>query len=432
MPRQQVAGDDFNRADGALAGPNWQQATPGSGSVVIADNVIRGNNAYGDYLAAGWVSHTFGDDQYAEIDVAPNGLVWGEGNNIGLALRWDGQVDGSRSLYELLFGSFPDIELRITRVQAGSRTVLASVPYEPGGAFRLEGEAEGTTLRLLVNGAVQLTATDAALTSGRPGVVAKSGSDIPRPLGDNWSAGNIVPAGGGSDMAIIQFKRGTRAQIDTAAGASQLRIAEPYLLTDEGRMALGLAANSYADLTMRGVDLPVCWPIRTATPKVAGDIGATALTTLAVTSSRQYWVPVVVARKITLTALRISVTTASAGLASVGLYSNRVASGSDEPNQLLASATGLDTGTTGDKTGSISYTLQPGVLYWASLICAAAATLRAMAVGSIQPALGRTVNGTTMISHLYAAGSGSTLASPAPATFTAGTGSTPAIYLVGT
>jgi hypothetical protein len=31
----------------------------------------------------------------------------------------------------------------------------------------------------------------------------------------------------------------------------------------------------------------------------------------------------------------------------------------------------------------------------------------------------------------YAAGSGSTLASPAPATFTAGTGVTPAIYLVG-
>jgi hypothetical protein len=232
-------------------------------------------------------------------------------------------------------------------------------------------------------------------------------------------------------MAIIQFKRGTRAQIDSAASASQLRVAEPYLLTDEGRMALGLSATSYADLTMRGVDLPTCWPIRTANPKIAGDIGGTALSTITMTASRQYWIPLVSACKIDLTGLRISVTTAATGTASVGLYSNRIVSGSDEPNQLLASATGLDTGTTGDKTGTVSYTLQPGTLYWASVICAAAAVLRALAVGSVQPALGRTVNNTTMITHLYVAGSGSTLANPAPATFTAATGVAPAIYLVG-
>jgi hypothetical protein len=249
-----------------------------------------------------------------------------------------------------------------------------------------------------------------------------------------WTATAVsvkaAPSGGG-DMAIIQFKRGTRAQIDSAAGASQLRVAEPYLLTDEGRMALGLSATSYADLMMRSLDQPTCWPIRVATPKIAGDVNGTALSTITVTASRQYWIPMVVARKITLTGLRISVTTAATGAASIGLYSNRVVSGSDEPDQLLASVTGLDTGTTGDKTGTLSYTLQPGTIYWASVICAAAAVLRALAVGSVQPALGRTVNNTTMITYLYAAGSGSTLASPAPATFTAGTGVAPAIYLVG-
>jgi hypothetical protein len=232
-------------------------------------------------------------------------------------------------------------------------------------------------------------------------------------------------------VAIIQFKRGTRAQIDSAASSNQLRVAEPYLLTDENRMALGLSVNSYTDIMMRGLDQTMCWPIRTATPKIAGDLNGTALSTITMTASRQYWIPLVAARKIALTGLRISVTTAASGAAAIGIYSNRVVSGNDEPDQLLASVTGLDTGSTGDKTGTLSYTLQPGTIYWASVICAAAATLRALAEDSVQPALGRTVNNTTMITHLYASGSGSTLASPAPATFTAGTGVAPAIYLVG-
>jgi hypothetical protein len=233
-------------------------------------------------------------------------------------------------------------------------------------------------------------------------------------------------------MAIIRFKRGTRAQINSAADNSQLRAAEPYLVTDEGRMALGLSETSYADFMMRGLDQTTCWPIRTATPKIVGDIGGTALTTFAVAAARQYWIPLVVARNIILTGLRISVTTASTGTASIGLYSNRVASGSDEPDQLLASVTGLDTGTTGDKTGTVSYTLRPGTLYWASVICSATPTLRALAVGSIQPALGRQVGGTAMVTHLFASGgSGSTLADPAPTSLPASSGSIPAIYLVG-
>jgi hypothetical protein len=232
-------------------------------------------------------------------------------------------------------------------------------------------------------------------------------------------------------MAIIKFKRGTRAQINLAASASMLSTAEPYLVTDEGRMALGLSSNSYAELMMRGLDQTICWPIRTATPKIVGDVNGTALTTLAVTAARQYWIPLVVPRNVTLTGLRISVTTAATGTASIGIYDNAVVSGNDAPGSLLASVTGLDTGTTGDKTGSISYTLKAGTLYWASVICSGTPTLRALAVGSIQPALGRQVGGTAMISHLYASGSGSTLANPAPTTLTAGTTAIPAIYLVG-
>lgn len=204
-------------------------------------------------------------------------------------------------------------------------------------------------------------------------------------------------------------------------------------VTDASASAPFASLPTYLEALPQLLRQPVlssAYPKRSATPKIAGDVNGTALTTLALTAARQYFVPLVVPRAVTLTGLRISVTTAAAGTASIGIYGNAVVSGNDAPGSLLASVTGLNTGTTGDKTGTLSYTLQPGQLYWASLIASAAATVRALAVGSVQVALGRTANNTTAISCLYAAGSGSTLPATAPTALTDGTGSIPAIYLL--
>ena len=174
----------------------------------------------------------------------------------------------------------------------------------------------------------------------------------------------------------------------------------------------------------------IVWPRRTTTLRVVGDVAGTALTALAATASRLYFVPFVVPRQVNLAGLRISVSTAATGSASVGIYSNTVVSNNDVPGSLLASVTGFDLGTTGDKSGSVSLTLQPGTLYWACLICSAAAVLRALAINSVQTAFGRMAASSAAITHLYAAGSGSTLPNPAPTSLTAGTGALPAIYLV--
>lgn len=175
----------------------------------------------------------------------------------------------------------------------------------------------------------------------------------------------------------------------------------------------------------------IAYPKRSATPKIVGDVNGAALTTLALTASRQYFIPLVVPRNVNLTGLRISVTTAATGQASIGIYGNTVVSGDDAPGTLLASVTGLDTGTTGDKTGSLSYTLQAGTLYWASLIASAAATVRGLGVNTRGTELGRIVNSTTVASYLYAAGSGSTLPATAPTTLSSAGGLvTPAIYLL--
>lgn len=46
-------------------------------------------------------------------------------------------------------------------------------------------------------------------------------------------------------MASVQIKRGTRAQLEAAASASGLKVGEPYLMTDEQKLAVGLSAGSY-------------------------------------------------------------------------------------------------------------------------------------------------------------------------------------------
>ena len=45
---------------------------------------------------------------------------------------------------------------------------------------------------------------------------------------------------------LLKLKRGTRALIDAAATANQLNQGEPYLITDEGRIAIGTGSNTYA------------------------------------------------------------------------------------------------------------------------------------------------------------------------------------------
>lgn len=47
-------------------------------------------------------------------------------------------------------------------------------------------------------------------------------------------------------MAVpYQLPRGTRAALDAKATAGTIVVGQPYLITDEGRIALGLTTNTY-------------------------------------------------------------------------------------------------------------------------------------------------------------------------------------------
>ena len=49
-------------------------------------------------------------------------------------------------------------------------------------------------------------------------------------------------------MSLITIKSGTRAQIDAAAALNGLNAKEPYFISDEGIMSLGISAGTYIDL----------------------------------------------------------------------------------------------------------------------------------------------------------------------------------------
>lgn len=53
-------------------------------------------------------------------------------------------------------------------------------------------------------------------------------------------------------MTSLRIKRGTRAQLNSAASGSGLNAGEPYLITDESRFAVGLTTATYQDFLKVG------------------------------------------------------------------------------------------------------------------------------------------------------------------------------------
>lgn len=74
-------------------------------------------------------------------------------------------------------------------------------------------------------------------------------------------------------MARIRIKRGTRAQINAAAVAGTLNIGEPYLLTDEGRMAIATSVNDFAVAEKQGAPETI-FPLTGATPVISPTNGS--------------------------------------------------------------------------------------------------------------------------------------------------------------
>lgn len=173
------------------------------------------------------------------------------------------------------------------------------------------------------------------------------------------------------------------------------------------------------------------YPVRKESPKIVGDLSLSALTTLALITRRLYVIPFITPRSLTLTNLRISVTAGSNGNINLGIYNNiKLANGNDNPGNLIASVTGLNSSGNQNRDGAINFTFQPDTLYWLALMPSSAPTLRAVSVASIPSGLGRVVSTNNGVTHLYKDYTTFGLPSLGPSDLLNGTGSIPAIYLV--
>jgi hypothetical protein len=77
-------------------------------------------------------------------------------------------------------------------------------------------------------------------------------------------------------MPSVIHKRGTRAQIDAAAAAGNLRIGEIYLITDEARLSVGTENNAHQPVSKQGESQTDPWTWQKLTADVVNSTVALA------------------------------------------------------------------------------------------------------------------------------------------------------------
>ena len=188
---QQVASDNFNRADATDLGPNWHVGF-GHGPLQIVGQQIEPYTAGGippskeHYFAAG----AFPNDQWSQLQIDVEDAI---GDN-AVEVR---ASDATDTLYVLdvnLTGAAGTAETRIASVVNGTITPLVIdqtwSTVNPGDYIR--GQANGNLLSLIdvTTGTLLLSVTDSTVKSGYPGISMQvlNGGQADHVAG-NWSGG---------------------------------------------------------------------------------------------------------------------------------------------------------------------------------------------------------------------------------------------------
>lgn len=179
-----LASDDFTRADAANLGANWtnKRNSPGivSNQVDItttADTNVAYHNA-STPPADAWC-------QGKAIVVPSSGITVGVGVRLGTAANPEGYWGGGDGF------NTGDANRRLWKVVVSTWTSIASEGVNVAANDILYCEAQGTTVKLFVNGVEELSVTDASLNSGRGGVYLAHGTANVALL-DDWSVGDFL------------------------------------------------------------------------------------------------------------------------------------------------------------------------------------------------------------------------------------------------
>lgn len=238
--------DDFTRADSGTLGNGWIEV---SGDLMIQGNQVRDAGRRGDHLAV--QMGLAGATQQVSADFTPETKIGTP--RFGVVLRYR-DPQNYYVLYRRVGGSKP---LRIAKVHNGVETTLAAVKMitpRRGETFRLEGQADGTTLSLKINGQELLSVVDETFTSGAPGILlGLKQSHPPTRLADNFFAGVFRPL----PPASLPAFPGAEGFGATTSGGRYGTIVRVTNLNDSGpgslREALGMTVPRIVVFDVSGV-----------------------------------------------------------------------------------------------------------------------------------------------------------------------------------
>jgi len=171
---------------------------------------------------------------------------------------------------------------------------------------------------------------------------------------------------------------------------------------------------------------------RAGNTHIAGGVNVAGTANSATVANRQYFIPIIYQRELTIKQLQAVVTTGAAGTLRMGIYDSTVAVNGDTiPGALIGGGAALDTSTATTLTDALAQniTLLPNTLYWASLITSAAPSIRWLSSTGTKSFFGYQYL-SQIISHLFANGSGGEMPVNAPANLQTGTGNFPVIGLI--
>lgn len=167
--------DDFNRADSSNMGAPWVNF---EGYISISNNKATQPDTN---LHTSYYDRPFAADQWSEADV-----VWDTGGAMScLCVRFNG---ANGDLYYTWRNS---LNFAIYKRQGWSWSQVGSdgPAVTLGVQMKVRLEAEGTTIRMYVDGALVITADDpSGMTDGQAGLLASNGMGATY---DNWRGGNL-------------------------------------------------------------------------------------------------------------------------------------------------------------------------------------------------------------------------------------------------
>lgn len=177
----QLATDNFNRADSLDLGANWTPPAAGFDPLQIVSNAVRPqtitifNGEY--YSAISWPA-----DQYSECRL----IAIPATNGPGPAARMS-TTDQTFYVVNANTGG-----LQLFRVLAGSVVQIGSSATVPVVGDILRIEAQGTTIRVLLNSVQQISVVDANIATGQAGIFVYEATAVTNSQLDEWAGGDFA------------------------------------------------------------------------------------------------------------------------------------------------------------------------------------------------------------------------------------------------